>query len=237
MEATDPSLQVRLADRAAYFPPADTLVCADLHLGRDRTAQVEFPLGERTRVPERLNTLLDQFDPGTVVFAGDLLHTFDHLPAGVEDTLGELLDLVDRAGATPVLLTGNHDSMLASIAPTSIAESYRLADDTLVVHGHAAPDAGVLQNVSRVVIGHVHPAIVIEGQRRPCYLYNPDTDPSVFVVPAFTTLAPGTPVNEGTGDLPSPLISRLDAFRPAVWDPAADETLWFPPLRRLRSIL
>ncbi|MFC6726418.1 metallophosphoesterase, partial [Halobium palmae] len=34
-------------NRAVFLPAAETLVVADLHVGRDENSGVEFPLGER----------------------------------------------------------------------------------------------------------------------------------------------------------------------------------------------
>ncbi len=232
----EPSARVELADRAAYLPTADALVCADLHLGRDDAAPVELPLGERTRLPDRIDALLDRFDPAELVLAGDIVHAFGDVPDHVEDTLGHLIDAADAAGARPVLLEGNHDTILSSIAPVSLKSSHRLNDDTLVVHGHESPSN--VSDVDRIVFGHVHPAIVIEGRRRPCYLRDADATPTRLVLPAFNTLAPGTPLNDTrSSDLPSPLLDRTTSARPIVWDPDADETLWFPPLPSFREML
>ncbi len=229
-------LAVEFADRAVYLPAADALVCADLHLGRDDAAPVELPLGERERLPDRVKTLLDRFAPAELVLAGDLVHAFGDVPTHVEDTLGRLVDAADAAGARPVLIEGNHDATLSAIAPVTPKGSHRLADGTVVVHGHDRPAA--VADAKRVVFGHVHPAIVIEGRRRPCYLYDRQSTPTHLVLPAFNALSPGTPLNEArSDDLPSPLLDRVTTARPVVRDPEADETLWFPPLESLREML
>lgn len=230
------STPIEFADRAVYLPSADALVCADLHLGRDDAAPVELPLGERTRLPDRIDALLDRFNPAELVLAGDIVHAFEDIPAHVEDTLGGLIDAADAAGARPVLLEGNHDAILSSIAPLQPTSAHRLQDGTLVVHGHESPPE--VDDITRIVFGHVHPAIVIEGRRRPCYLYDDHATPTRLVLPAFNSLAPGTPLNDAQrSDLPSPLLDRATSVRPIVRDPDADETLWFPPLASFREML
>lgn len=240
-ESSDPTMPV-LTDRAAFFPSAGTLVCADLHVGRDAAADVQFPLGERDRLPTRFAALLDRFDPDRVVLAGDLLHAFDRIPDGVEATLSGIERAVSAAGAELLLLRGNHDTMLPSVLDRALEANYDLQqcywidEETLVCHGHERPD----ESATRYVIGHDHPAIRIEGKRRPCYLLGPhrDSDAEVLVLPAFNALAPGVVVNGTVGeDLQSPLVGSLRPFRPAVLDEDAGETLWFPPLEELREFL
>ncbi|MFC6726746.1 metallophosphoesterase, partial [Halobium palmae] len=90
------------------------------------------------------------------------------------------------------------------------------------------------------VVGHDHPAIEIEGQKRPCFLYGPGVyrGADVLVLPAFNRLARGVTVNGRWGsDFQSPLLSRVNEFRPVVYDTDSQETLEFPPLGKLRRML
>lgn len=230
-ETTDP----RIGRRALYFPDADALVLADLHVGRDAASNVELPLGERDDLLERMERLLDRFDPGTVVFAGDVLHAFDSIPLRAERTLSALVETVENAGAQPMLVAGNHDRMLSTVWDGETVEEYRLGDDrTVVLHGHEKPTT----NADRYVIGHDHPAIEIEGQRRPCHLVGEGVyaGSDVLVLPAFNRLAPGVLLNR-TRTLDSPLVDDPGAFRPIVRDADAGETYRFPPLDEFRRLL
>jgi uncharacterized protein len=225
---------VEFSDRAAYLPSADALVLADLHIGRDATSNVAFPLGERRDLTGRFESLLDRFSPTDVLFAGDVLHAFDRLPEEVHDTFADLEALADGAGATLVVVRGNHDTRLDELTDTYAA--YRLGDDTLVCHGHEEPD----ESAPRYVIGHDHPAIEIEGKRRPCYLHGPNAyrDSDLLVLPAFTRLASGTVVNDLRGSgFQSPLVAGTDPLRPIVRDEETDETYRFPPLAEFRALL
>lgn len=222
------------ADRAAYLPTADALVLADLHLGRDAVSSVSLPLGERADITTRFGSLLDRFAPNEAVLAGDVLHAFDRLPDSVPETFADLRELADDAGTTLVAVRGNHDSLVDELVETH--DEYRLTDDTLVCHGHEKPTV----EAPRYVVGHDHPAIEIEGKRRPCYLWGPGTyrDSDVLVLPAFTRLASGTVINDLRGrDFQSPLVARTDPLRPIVRDEDADETYRFPPLAEFRKLL
>lgn len=227
---------IEVADRALYLSDTETLVCADLHLGRDGRTRLELPTGEATRVPERISALVERFDPRRVVLAGDILDSFGHVPAGVPDTLEQIEAIVTEHGATLTVCRGNHDTMLEAVWDGPIRDEIELAGATIVCHGHEQPAT----DADRYVIGHGHPAIDIEGKRRPCFLVGPATPSSATVIalPAFTKLAPGTVINGGAPDLhPSPLVGDLHSFRPVVWDGDAEEALTFPPIRELEAFL
>ncbi len=228
---TDP----RIGRRSLYFPHADALVLADLHVGRDAASNVELPLGERGDLLDRLGQLLDRFQPETVVFAGDILHAFDTVPLQASRTLTALVETVEDAAASPMAVAGNHDRLLDDVWDGEAVEEHRLDDErTVVLHGHEPPTV----DADRYVIGHDHPAIEIEGQRRPCHLVGEGVyhGSDVFVLPAFNRLAPGVLLNR-TRALESPLADDPGEFRPIVRDADAGETYRFPPLSEFRQLL
>ncbi|WP_435335476.1 metallophosphoesterase [Haloarchaeobius sp. TZWWS8] len=227
--------EVVFRDRAAYFPAPDALVLSDLHFGRAHASNVDFPLNEGCDLIDRVDGLLERFEPTTVVLAGDVLHSFSTVPVPAREALDRLVDLV-RPRAELVAVRGNHDGQLVRVFPGEVYDSFRLSDGTIVCHGHEEP----AETAERYVIGHEHPAIEVEGRRYPCLLYGPGTyrGGEVFVLPCFTTLAPGVRVNRmRTGDFDSPLVVDADRFQPAIRDDGGDETLWFPELGSLRRLL
>ena len=234
---TDVDLPVTPIERALYVPAADALVVADVHFGRAADSNIDAPIDDGSDVRERLESLLERTDPETVVVAGDLLHSFQRLPRGVERDLAAFEDCVADAGAELVVTPGNHDTMLESAFDGETTAGYRLADgETVVCHGHERPET----DATRYVIGHDHPALSVEGRKVPCFLYGPDAHEGADVVmlPAFTTLAAGATVNGmRSRDFQSPLVTDADAFHPAVWDDSSDEALWFPPLGECRRLL
>ena len=224
-------------DRAVFVPAAETLVLADVHLGKAAASSVDAPIDDGAAVRDRLESLLVATDPTTVVVAGDLFHSFSRLPRGVERDLDRLIGTVDAAGAELVVTPGNHDTMLETVFDGETALEYELADgETVVCHGHERPATAA----DRYVVGHDHPALSIEGRKRPCVLYGPAAyeGADVLVLPAFSPLAAGATVNSMAGrDFQTPLVGTPDEFYPAVRDDASGETLWFPPLGELRNLL
>ena len=228
------AVDVDVRDRAAYLPRADALVLADLHLGRGAASGVEFPLREPDALSDRLGALLDAFEPGDVVLAGDVLHSFSRLPVVVEDVFDAIVGRVRESGAALTVLEGNHDTLLGELVEST--DEQRLDDGTIVCHGHEEPEG----DAPRYVIGHDHPAIVIEGRRHPCYLYGREAfrGADVFCLPAFDEYAAGTALNGSSpGDVMSPMLARLDVFKPIVRDDEGNETFVFPPLGEFRTLL
>ncbi|AFZ72139.1 metallophosphoesterase [Natronobacterium gregoryi] len=236
MTTTAVDVPFSVLERAGYFPSANALVVADIHLGRAVASSVDAPIDDGKDVRDRLAGLLECTDAATVVVAGDLLHSFDRVPRGVERDLEALASTVDERGADLVVTPGNHDTMLEDVFDGSTADEYRLDDETVVCHGHEPPET----DADRYVVGHDHPALSVDGRKLPCVLYGPDVynGADVLVLPAFTRLAGGATVNGMTArNFQSPFVTDADAFYPAVQDGEVGETLWFPPLGECRELL
>ncbi|MEA5386470.1 metallophosphoesterase [Haloarculaceae archaeon H-GB11] len=220
------------ADRAVY---ADgTLVVADLHLGREAAASVQVPVGGDEDVLDRLDDLVSRFDPEEVVLAGDVLHSFGSVPDAVGETVADLHDRIEAAGARPVVTPGNHDVHLDAVWKGATADAYRIGD-AVICHGHERPSL----DADAVVVGHDHPALAVEGQKRPCFLRGPAAGfREVVMLPAFDRLASGVVVNEMRGGaFQSPVIDDADALCPVVWDTEANQALEFPALATFRKLL
>lgn len=240
-------MDATLRDRAVVL--GETLVCADLHVGKAEASSVDFPLGEREHLLDRLETLLECHEPTTVVFAGDLLHSFDRVPSHVENTATAIFRTVREADAEAVVTPGNHDTMLDVIWEGTTTHEFVVdgvpsldgdgaeSGTTVVCHGHAEPS----RDANCYVVGHDHPTITIEGRKWHCYLYGTDVydGADVLVLPAFSRLIEGVSINRrfGTAALNSPLIEDLGAFRPVVRDDDEAVTRAFPPLAEFRDLL
>lgn len=229
----DPLADVEFCDRAVVFD--DTLILADLHVGKSQSANVELPVGSESDMVDRFEGLCEQYDPETVVFAGDLLHSFQSVPPLVTETVSALEAASETYGVELVVTPGNHDTLLDAVWSGATTPEYRIGD-TVVCHGHVEPAV----DAARYVIGHDHPTITIEGRSHSCYLVGEGTyeGSDVIMLPAFNRLIKGVTVNEMTAsDFMSPLITDPDALAPVVRDESDDETLTFPPLGTFRHKL
>jgi hypothetical protein len=227
---------IEFRDRAVYLPTTETLVLADLHLGREAASSVTVPLGESTDLLDRLAVLQSAFEPTRIVFAGDLLHSFSAVPEAVVRTVEELYTTCVDDGVEVVAIEGNHDRLLDSVWSGPIESAIKLDDGTVICHGHEEPDL----RGDRYLIGHDHPAIKIEGVRRPCVCVDKSgyRDSELVVLPAFTRLAGGVELNHlRASELQSPLITAVDSLCPVVWDSNRQKALRFPPLGEFRRLL
>ncbi|QZP39150.1 metallophosphoesterase [Halobaculum magnesiiphilum] len=245
-------LNAAFHDRGAYIRAADTLVVADLHVGRAEASDVSYPLGEASDLSGRLRSLLDRFEPSEVVVAGDALHRFDRVSVAAERSLAGLVDVCRDAGARPVFVRGNHDGALGGTAvgdatasnawDAPVHDAYELDGNVrgapvVVRHGHEAPPED--ESAGLYVVGHDHPTIEIEGKRHPCWLYAERgfRDADVLMLPAFTRLAAGVTVNGMTArEFQSPFVTDAGALCPVVAREDG-EAMTFPPLREFRRLL
>lgn len=220
-------------DRALVL--GDTLVVADCHVGRGTGGELEFPVGSGTDMVERFQALVERHDPTAVVLAGDLLHSFRTVPRTVEDTVAGLKATCRDSGARLVVTPGNHDTMLSSVWDGPTEREHRVGD-TVILHGHEAPES----DADRYVVGHDHPTIEIEGQRRPCYLVGEGQyrGRDVVMLPSFNKLNAGVRVNTmSAADFQSPLVTDADRLAPVVWDEGGRTHREFPPLGEFRRML
>jgi putative SbcD/Mre11-related phosphoesterase len=229
----DPAADLTFDDGAVVC--GETVVVADLHVGRGSASAVDLPVGDGADTVARLEGVCERHEPETVVLAGDVLHAFDTVPHTVERTLDGLWAVAEGVDAEIVVTPGNHDTLLETVWEGPTTEQYRMGE-TVVVHGHEEPTAAA----SRYLVGHDHPALEIEGQKRSCYLVGeaPAADASLVMLPAFNRLVRGVTVNDmRASEFQCPLVTDLDRLAPSVLTSDGRDTLSFPPLADLRPHL
>ena len=175
---------VLLAERAAYWERARTLLVADSHFGKAaafRAAGVPVPRGTTTGSLERLDSSLAHTSATRIVFLGDFLHAREGREAETTRVVGEWRSR--NAAVEMLLVRGNHDVRAGD--PGSEID-IRCVDGPVVeppfvfTHKPAVSDAGY------VICGHVHPGVRLTGPGRertrlPCFWLQPKT----AVLPAF----------------------------------------------------
>ncbi len=144
-----------------YNEPAailgDALVIGDMHLGIEYELQrkgYNLPL-QYKKVAERINALLKQTKANTVIFLGDLKHDV----YGMKDTEERMLNAFFRLlkAQKIIVCKGNHDSFIENCTGILVAPPEGiLYEDTLVLHGHAMPDAKLLKTAKTICFGHEH---------------------------------------------------------------------------------
>ncbi len=182
-------------ERALWWPAAQTLFVADVHLGKAAAYRVQgqpVPTGTTDENLARLDALLARYAAKRLVFLGDLMHA----PQGVTPALLERVAhwRFGHADTEMLLVRGNHDLRAgdppAELGVTVVDEPWPLGP-FMACH-HPQKVAGRF-----VLAGHLHPAVTLSGPARdrvrlPCFcVERPDvpdqtaTQEGLVILPAF----------------------------------------------------
>lgn len=191
-----------LPEGGVFEPQTNTLLVADIHLGkadRFRHLGVPVPNGPNQESLRRLSGLLEKYQPEQLIFLGDLVH--DRLPAQhpVYDGLAEWRHQFSAIRVTLVL--GNHDLKagtlpaycgIQSVSPGSVAGPLRLLHE---------PDLPTHGSDLHAVAGHIHPVVRLsscgDSVRTRCFWARP----GLTILPAFGEFTGGYQITANVGDL------------------------------------
>lgn len=172
-----------LDGRLALFHRTERwLAVADLHFGYElsqRAAGALFPMWGMTSIVERLEELLNEYQPERLIIVGDLVHD--------KTAVGEAARLLGQLSkrCETIVVAGNHDRRVrAQIAMVEFWEN----DNFYFHHGHCAAEAG--EKIQ--IIGHHHPAGVLTdgaGLRLKCPAFVQQS--KCWIMPAFSPWAGG----------------------------------------------
>lgn len=188
-----------LPERAVYWPRTETLLIADLHLGKAATYRayaIPLPEGNVAADLERLSAALLRTNARQLIILGDLLHS-----ARGRDPLVMAEFTEWRAAHAELdihLVLGNHDlragepplewKIRVATGPTP-GPCFVLNHEPLTpVHGYA-------------LTGHLHPAVRLTGRGKqalklPCFWFGKQ----YAVLPAFGSFTGGQLIEPTTGD-------------------------------------
>lgn len=178
-----------LPERAVFWPAQQTLLIADLHLGKAaafRRAGLAIPEGDTSDTLERCTQLINRYVPERLILLGDILHT----RLGADPELARHIQRWRAQHATlPILaIQGNHDRELDALNGVLDCQSEGIdfAGLRLFHHPPEHPMA------SAWVAGHWHPVAAIQGAgdrlRLPAFVL---THNKGLVLPAFGSLTGG----------------------------------------------
>lgn len=196
----------------------DTLIISDIHLGYEDALINQGYLVPRHQYKDtldRLDKILKTAKPKTIIINGDLKHQFGSiLRQEYADSIKFLNYLLEKYNV--ILIKGNHDNLLDAIAEKSNLKTQKFyaMDDIYIFHGDYIPDDLFFTNSRTIIIGHDHPAISLEKNRRfekyKCFLKGKYKNKELIVQPSFNMMAIGTDVAKEK--LQSPLISNVKNF-------------------------
>ena len=142
------------------------IAVTDLHIGLEAellTKGVTMP-SLASGMADELLALVEKERADGIVLLGDIKHTVGSISKQEWDDIPAFLKRL-AAKAEVYLVPGNHDSNIRHLVPSSVnvvSAMGMVLGETLLVHGHSMP-SDVRSNVSRIVMGHVHPIFLKKG--------------------------------------------------------------------------
>ena len=147
------------ASGALWLPLISTLLLADVHLGYTWAMKRRNRLGPVTEggVREKLNRVIEELTPETVLFLGDVVHAPRPSPEERRIVENTLCALVDRHRV--IVVRGNHDRAFARDyrdLNVQTVETWE-TQDVVAVHGDRKLPSAV--DDRHLLLGHIHPAV------------------------------------------------------------------------------
>ncbi|UBF25277.1 ligase-associated DNA damage response endonuclease PdeM [Kovacikia minuta CCNUW1] len=172
-----------LPEKAIYIESLQSLLVADVHLGKSETFQAKgIPISNQVnqQTLDRLQTLCAQFELKQLLILGDLFHSKFAL---VDEVLNSWQRFLKTLHADVQLIIGNHDRYLtSSLQSLSIDCTDMIQFERLLLSHEPTPKQNYLN-----ICGHVHPCIRIRTRldqlRLPCFYF--DRDQMLLMLPSF----------------------------------------------------
>jgi DNA ligase-associated metallophosphoesterase len=187
---------VLVPGRAAFLPASETLLVADLHLGKAATFRsqgIPVPEGSAQKDLARLALLVAATRARRLVVLGDLFHAKSGCTEGV---FAEFTAARECFSDTAVLLVaGNHDRSIGRLPAGVGIDSVLRTFDEPPFHFVHEPDTPLPEpdrDEPFTIAGHLHPVIALaspSGDRltERCFV----AEPRLLVMPAFGSFTGG----------------------------------------------
>ena len=171
-------------DRAIWWGQTKNLLLADVHFGKGsvlRQAGISVPTGQTATDLERLDELIERYQPGELLVLGDLVHGRSPIDAQWVD---QVKAWRQRHKAVAMrLIAGNHDR---HFDPEHLG--FEVIPHALQVGPFVLSHEPIPCDHGYVLAGHVHPGISMRDgwrlHRLPAFRFGVD----IGILPAFGTL-------------------------------------------------
>jgi DNA ligase-associated metallophosphoesterase len=186
-----------LAERAIHWPAQQTLLLADVHLGKDasfRAAGMPVPAGNSSKDLLRIEKLLRETAAQRLVILGDLVHNRASHQAELSAAFG--LWRAKHAELDVLLIRGNHDRRAGRVpADWNVREEAEPFDAGPFIFSHEPRSAD-----KPVLCGHVHPSVAVRDfdgsyANLCCFV----VDEQQIILPAFGSFTGGFKMGQQEG--------------------------------------
>lgn len=179
-----------LPSRAIFWEEAQTLILADVHLGKSavfRRFGIPIPEGTHANDLSKLMILIKEFKPKKCVVVGDLIHAKSGLSEDIKKQFsGFLID----AGCETHLVMGNHDRTLMKNMPKEWP--LYLHKEILTIEPFHFSHFPIPLDKGLVWSGHLHPKIEVKNKHDRIVLRCFQLFPHLGILPAFGEFVGGT---------------------------------------------
>ena len=193
---------IEIKGKSLWFPKQKILIIADLHLGYEEAMNERGVLAPRTMLAEMKKEISDllKLKPKTIIINGDLKHEFGKISRQEWKDANEILDLLAKNKRKIILIKGNHDLILKTIAERKGIETkdFLIMKDICITHGHKIFTECLDKKIKTIIIGHEHPSISLEEgakkEKYKCFLLGKYNKKNLIAMPSFFTIFEGSDV-------------------------------------------
>jgi putative SbcD/Mre11-related phosphoesterase len=199
--------------KTLFFPEKGILAIGDLHLGFEYQLQQSgliIPERQVQEVKEELERIFEEikekgFKIKKIVFLGDIKHSFSY-QWKERNYFREITEFLKKYADEKniMLVKGNHDTIDYSFSDK--LKDYFIKEDIAFTHGHVLFPEVFNDKVKTIVMGHLHPSILlsdrqnIKREKYKCFLIGKFRKKEVIILPSFLTTVEGTSVNNIEND-------------------------------------
>ncbi len=194
--------------KTIFFPEKGILAVGDLHLGFEYKMQqsgVLIPEMQVEEIKKELKEIFNEikeknFKLKKIVFMGDIKHSFSYEwkeKNYFKEILNFLREYVDDKNI--ILIKGNHDTIDYSFSDR--LKDYFIDGEIAFSHGHEAFPEIFDKKIKTIVIGHLHPSIIlsdeqnIKREKYKCFLVGKFKKKEIIILPSFLATIEGTTIN------------------------------------------
>ncbi len=195
-------------NKTLFFPESGILAVGDLHIGYEYQLQqsgVLIPERQVEEIKEELKEIFDEIKKRKlilkkIVFIGDIKHSFSYEwreKNYFNDILNFLRDYVKDKNI--ILIKGNHDTIDYSFSDR--LQDYFIEKDIAFTHGHKVFPEIFEENIKTIVIGHIHPSVIISDrqdikrEKYKCFMTGKFKQKEIIILPSFLATIEGTTIN------------------------------------------
>ncbi len=195
-------------NKTLFFPKEGILAVGDLHLGFDYQIQQsgilvpEMQVGEIKKDFETIFEEIKQkgFSLKKIVFIGDVKHSFSY-QWKEKNYFNEIISFLKNyvKDKDIILIKGNHDTIDYSFSDR--LKDYYIQGELAFSHGHKLFSEIFNDKIKTIVIGHLHPSIIlsdkqdIKREKYKCFLVGKFKNKKIIILPSFLATIEGTAVN------------------------------------------